>query len=80
MFSEASLLRVVLNYGLRGKALINIVGHKIKTTQKLRCCFGGRVENSVGKGKNVGFLHFLLFLLCFEMPFCSGLLKVRVVR
>ena len=34
----------------------------------------GRVENSVGKGENAGYQHFLLFLQCFQV------LLTRVVK
>ena len=38
-----------------------------------------RVENTVGKGENAGYLHFLLFPQCFLKPSCLGLLKVGIV-
>ena len=31
--------------------------------------FSDRIENSVGKGENFGFQHFLLFQQCFQKPF-----------
>ena len=34
-----------------------------------------RVENSVGKGENAGYQHFLLFPQCFPKPTCLGSLK-----
>ena len=34
-------------------------------TEKLKFVLG-RVENIVGKGENAGYLHFLLFLQCFQ--------------
>ena len=38
-----------------------------------------RVENTVGKGENAGYQHFLLFLHCFPKPSFSGSLKVGIV-
>ena len=38
-----------------------------------------RTENTVGKGENVGYQHFLLFLQCFPKPSSQRLLKVRIV-
>ena len=52
--------------------------NKIDVTGKLKLVLG-RVENIVGKGENAGYQHFLLFPLCFQKAFFSGLLKVRFV-
>ena len=38
-----------------------------------------RVENTVGKGENAGYQHFLLFLQSFPKPSSLGSLKVRNV-
>ena len=38
-----------------------------------------RVENTVGKGKNAGYQHFLLFQQCFQKPSSLGSLKVGIV-
>ena len=38
-----------------------------------------REENTVGKGENAGYQHFLLFPRCFPKPFPIGLLKVMIV-
>ena len=38
-----------------------------------------RVENTVGKGENTGYQHFLLFLQCFPNFTSSGSFKVRIV-
>ena len=38
-----------------------------------------RIENIVAKGENAGNQHFLFFPQCFQKPFYSGLLKVRIV-
>ena len=35
-----------------------------------------RVENTVGKGENAGYQHFLLFPQCFRKPSSLGSLKV----
>ena len=36
------------------------------------------VENTVGKGENAGYQHFLLFPQCFPKPSSLGLLKVHI--
>ena len=38
-----------------------------------------RVENTVGKGENAGYQHFLLFPQYFPKPSSLGSLKVRIV-
>ena len=38
-----------------------------------------RVENTMGKGENAGYQHFLLFPQCFSEPSSVGSLKVRIV-
>ena len=38
-----------------------------------------KVENTVGKGENTGYQHFLLFLQCFPKPSSYGSLKVGIV-
>ena len=38
-----------------------------------------REENSVEKGENAGYQHFLLFLPCFAKPSSLGSLKVGIV-
>ena len=38
-----------------------------------------KAENSMGKGENAGYQHFLLFPQCFPKPFSLGSLKVGVV-
>ena len=38
-----------------------------------------RVENTVGKGENAGYQHFLLFLQCFPNPPSLGSSKVGIV-
>ena len=35
-----------------------------------------RVENTVGKGENAGYQHFLIFPQCFPKPSSLGSLKV----
>ena len=34
-----------------------------------------RVQNTVGKGENASYQHFLLFLQCFPKPFSSRVVK-----
>ena len=38
-----------------------------------------RVENTVGKGENAGYQHFLLFPQCFQKPSSLWSLKVGIV-
>ena len=38
-----------------------------------------RVENTVGKGENAGYQHFLLFPQCFPKPSSLESLKVSIV-
>ena len=38
-----------------------------------------RVANTVGKGENAGYQHFLLFPQCFPKPSSLGSLKVGIV-
>ena len=38
---------------------------------KMISVFDG-VENTVGKGKNAGYQHFLLFQQCFQKVSCTG--------
>ena len=47
---------------------------KINMTEKMKFIFGG-VENSVGKGQNAGYQHFLLFPQCFQKTSYTGVLK-----
>ena len=51
---------------------------KINVTEKLKFV-SGRVENSMGKGENAGYQHFLLFPQCFQKVSYTGLLKVVIV-
>ena len=37
------------------------------------------VDNTVGKGENAGYQHFLLFSQCFPKPFSLGSLKFGIV-
>ena len=48
---------------------------KIIMTQKLKFVLG-KVENTVGKGENAGYQHFLLFPQCFQKFSFPGVLKV----
>ena len=47
-------------------------------TEKLKFVLK-RLENIVGKGENAGYLHFLLFLQCFQKASFQGSLKVGIV-
>ena len=46
---------------------------------KMKISLYDRVENTVGKGENTGFQHFLFFSQCFPKSSSIGLLKVRIV-
>ena len=37
------------------------------------------VENTVGKGENTGYQHFLLFAQCFKKASFSGSIRVKIV-
>ena len=43
-----------------------LADRKINATEKFIL---GKVENSVGKGENAGYQHFLLFLQCFQKAY-----------
>ena len=58
--------------------LKELADYKINATEKLKFVLGW-VENSVGKGKNAGYQHFLLFPQCFQRASFSRLLKVKIV-
>ena len=51
---------------------------KINVTEKLKLLFIS-MENIVGKGKNAGYQHFLLFPQCFQQASFSRSLKVTIV-
>ena len=46
---------------------------------KMKISVFDRVENTVVKGENAGYQHFLLFQQCFPKPLFLGLLKVEIV-
>ena len=50
---------------------------KINLAEKLKLVLEW-MENSVGKGENAGYQHFLLFPQCFQKPSLSGSLKVGI--
>ena len=50
----------------------------INLTKQLKFVVGS-VENFEGKGENVGYQHFLLFLQCYQKASFSRLLKVGIV-
>ena len=52
--------------------------NKINATQKLIFALE-RIENSMGRGENAGYQHFLLFPQCFQKDTFSGSLKVMIV-
>ena len=56
-----------------------ITDNKIKLV-KMMIFVLERVENTVGKGENAVYQHFLLFPHCFQKAVSSGLLKVEIVR
>ena len=56
-----------------------IADNNIKVAEKMKNILG-RVENTVGKGKNAGYQHFLLFLQCFQKASFLGSFKVGIVR
>ena len=53
-------------------------GDKIILTQNLKFVLG-RVKHIVGKGKNAGYQHFLLFPQCFRKLSFPEMLKVGIV-
>ena len=55
-----------------------IADYEIKMTQKLKMVVE-RLKNTVGKGENAGYKHFLLFLRCFQKATLSESLKVVIV-
>ena len=46
---------------------------------KMTISLSDRVENTVGKGENAGYQHFLLFPQCFTKPSSLESLKVGIV-
>ena len=47
-------------------------------SSKMTISLSVRVENTVGKGENAGYQHFLLFPLCFPKPSSVWSLKVGI--
>ena len=58
--------------------LKKLADDKINVTEKLKFVLGS-VENTVGKGENAGYKHFLPFLRCFQKAFFPGSLKIGMV-
>ena len=58
--------------------LKGLADNKINVTQKLNFIVE-RVKNNVGKEKNAGYQHFLLFPLCFQKISHTGSSKVMIV-
>ena len=52
--------------------------NKINVTETQKFVLG-RVENSMGKGENAGYQHFLIFPLCFQKAPLSGSFKAVIV-
>ena len=46
---------------------------------KIKISLFDRVENTVGKGENAGYQHFLLFPQCFQKSCSLGSLEVEIV-
>ena len=57
------------------KALANVKAN----VAKIIISVFDKVKNSVGKGENAGYQHFLLFQQSFQKPYLLGLLKVGIV-
>ena len=51
---------------------------KVNVTEKQKF-FSGWLENTVGKGENAGYQHFLIFPQCFQKTSFSASLKVGIV-
>ena len=63
---------------LHKSKLKELADNNINMTQKFKFILRS-VENTVGKGKNAGNQHFLLFPHCFQKLSFSRSLKVRIV-
>ena len=61
-----------------GTKLKAFADNKLNVT-KMMISLYDRVENTVGKGENAGYQHFLLYPQCFPKPSSLGSLKVRIV-
>ena len=57
---------------------INFADDKLKVAKKMNVLFYW-VEDSVEKGENAAYQHFLLFSQCFQKPSSIESLKVRTV-
>ena len=81
-------IRLVERYitcnSLPNDKILNVTKLKAVTDVKLNVAKMtiDRVENTVGKGENAGYLHFPLFPRCFPKPSSLGSLKAgnRVVK
>ena len=58
---------------------LKALGEDKLNVAKMTICVFDREQNTVGKGENAGYQHFLLFLQCFQKPSSLGLLKVGIV-
>ena len=54
------------------------VDDKLKTA-KMKIFLFDKIENTMGKGENAGYQHFLLFSQCFPNPSSLRSIKVRIV-
>ena len=82
--ARKSLKFVVLENGLPNDKSLDMTKLQVFADDKsnfvgMMISLFDRVENTVGKGENVGYLHFLLFPQCFLNPSSLGLLKVGIV-
>ena len=77
-YTENSLNSIPNNKILDLTKLKAFADDKFNVT-KLTIFLFDRVENIVGKGKNAGYKHFLLFPQCFQKPSSPGSLKVGIV-
>ena len=59
--------------------ILDMIKLKAFADEKLNVLIFDREANTVGKGENAGYQHFLLFLQCFPKPSSSGSLKVRIM-
>ena len=55
----------------------NLLQTKKLNVAEMRISLFDRVENTLGKGENAGYQHFLLFPQCFPKPSSLGSLKSR---
>ena len=76
LFGKGLTLTLPNNKILDVSKLKPFADDKINVTQKLKSAVG-RIKNSVGKGENAGYQHFLLFPQCFQKDTFSESLNVE---